>query len=55
MAFSVTVEPGGPPVEVQASFEQKPKGSLLLLLAIVVVAAVLVFLLKDQASSLPLY
>jgi uncharacterized membrane protein len=55
MPFSVTVEPGGPPVEVQANFEQKPKASLLLYLAIVVLAAILVFLIQDQASSLPLY
>ncbi|MEA3076743.1 MAG: hypothetical protein QOF60_1651 [Actinomycetota bacterium] len=56
LPFSVTVEPGGQPVEVHANFEQKPKGSsIFILLAILVAAGVLVFLLKDQASSLPLY
>lgn len=55
MPFSVTVEPGGPPVEVQANFEQKAKGgSLLLILAILVLAGVLVFLLQDNASGLAL-
>lgn len=54
MPFNVLVESGGRPVNVDASFEQKPKGSILLLVAIVAVAAVLVFLLSDQAQSLPL-
>jgi hypothetical protein len=56
LPFTVLVEPGGTPVQSDATFEQKAKGGgVLVLLAIVVVAAVLVFLLKDQASSLPLY
>ena len=55
MPFNVFVEPGGPPVQVDANFEQKPKGSILLLLAILVVIGVLVFLVKDQAGALPLY
>ena len=55
MPFNVLVEPGGPPVQVDANFEQKPKGSILLLLAILVVIGVLVFLVKDQAGALPLY
>lgn len=50
--FTVFVEPGGPPVEVEGGFEQKPKGSLLLFVAILVVAGVLVFLLKDQVGAL---
>jgi hypothetical protein len=54
MPFNVLVEPGGAPVNVDASFEQKPKASILLFLAILVVAGVLVFLLKDQAGALPL-
>ena len=54
MPFNVLVEPGGPPVQVDANFEQKPKGSILLLLAILVVIGVLVFLVKDQAGALPL-
>ncbi|MDQ3107309.1 MAG: hypothetical protein M3Q68_05825, partial [Actinomycetota bacterium] len=54
MPFTVTVDPGGAPVAVDASFEQKPKGSILLLLAIIVVAGVLVFLLQDQAGALAL-
>jgi hypothetical protein len=52
--FNVVVEPGGTPVNVDASFEQKPKGSILLFLAILVVAGILVFLLKDSAGALPL-
>ena len=54
MPFNVLVEPGGRPVNVDAGFEQKPKGSILLLVAIVIVAVVLVYLLADQAQSLPL-
>ena len=54
MPFNVLVEPGGPPVQVDANFEQKPKGSILLLLAILVVVAVLVYLVQDQAGALPL-
>lgn len=52
LPFQVYVEPGGPPVQVEGSFEQKPKGSILTILAILVVAGVLVFLLKDQAGAL---
>jgi hypothetical protein len=55
MPFNVVVEPGGPPVQVDGNFEQKPKASVLLYLAILIVAAVLVFLLSKQASALPLY
>jgi hypothetical protein len=55
MPFNVFVEPGGPMVQVDGNFEQKPKGSILLLLAIVIVIGVLVFLVKDQAGALPLY
>ena len=56
MPFNVIVEPGGPPVQVDGAFEQKPKTSILLILAIIVVAAVLVVLLKQmQANALPLY
>jgi hypothetical protein len=55
MPFNVFVEPGGPMVQVDANFEQKPKGSILLLLAILIVIGVLVFLVKDQAGALPLY
>jgi hypothetical protein len=55
MPFNVLVEPGGPPVQVDGAFEQKPKASILLFLAILVVAAVLVVLLKQQADALPLY
>jgi hypothetical protein len=55
MPFNVVVEPGGPPVQVDGAFEQKPKASILLFLAILVVAAVLVVLLKQQADALPLY
>jgi hypothetical protein len=55
MPFNVLVEPGGPPVQVDGAFEQKPKASILLFLAILVVAGVLVVLLKQQANALPLY
>jgi hypothetical protein len=54
MPFQVFVEPGGPMVTADGNFEQKPKGSILLFLAILVVAGVLVYLLQDQAGSLPL-
>lgn len=54
LPFQVHVEPGGPPVQVDGTFEQKPKGSILTILAILVVLGVLVFLLKDQAGALPL-
>jgi len=54
MPFQVQVEPGGAPVNVDATFEQKPKSSVLLFLAILVVAGVLVYLLQDQAGALPL-
>ena len=55
MPFNVLVEPGGPPVQVDGAFEQKPKASILLFLAILIVAGVLVVLLKQQADALPLY
>ena len=55
MPFNVLVEPGGPTVQVDANFEQKPKGSILLLLAILIVIGVLVYLVQDQAGALPLY
>lgn len=54
MPFQVHVEPGGAPINLDASFEQKPKASILLFLAIIAVAGVLVYLLQDQAGSLPL-
>ena len=54
MPFNVHIEPGGPAVDVDGAFEQKPKSSILLFLAIIAVAGVLVFLLQDQAGSLPL-
>ena len=54
MPFNVLIEPGGPPTQVDANFEQKPKASLLLFLAILVVAGVLVYLIQDQAGALPL-
>lgn len=53
MPFQVQVDPGGGPVNVDGNFEQKPKASILLFLAIIAVAAVLVYLLQDQAGSLP--
>lgn len=53
--FQVHVESAGPPVEVEGAFEQTAKSSsLLVFVAIAVVAAVLVFLVQDQASGLPL-
>ncbi len=52
--FHVEVQGGSSPTKLDASFEQKPKGSILLLLAILVVAGVLVFLLKDQVGAQPL-
>jgi len=52
LPFTVVVESGGAPVQADAAFEQKPKGSVFIIIAILVVAAALVFLLKDQASSL---
>lgn len=54
MPFNVFVEPGGPTVQVDANFEQKPKASLLVFVAILVLIGVLVFLVQDQAGSLPL-
>jgi hypothetical protein len=54
MPFQVEVDPGGGPVKVDGNFEQKPKASILLFLAIIAVAGVLVYLLQDQAGSLPL-
>ena len=54
MPFNVLIEPGGPPVQVDANFEQKPKASLLLFLAILIVLGVLVYLVQDQAGALPL-
>jgi hypothetical protein len=45
MPFSVVVEQGGMPVQVDGTMEQKPKGSILLFLAIIVVAGVLAYLL----------
>lgn len=53
--FQVHVEGGSVPVQVEGAFEQSAKSSsLLVFLAIAVVAAVLVFLVMDQASGLPL-
>ena len=54
MPFNVVVEPGGPPVQVDANFEQKPKASILLFVAILVLVGILVFLVQDQAGALPL-
>lgn len=54
MPFNVVVEPGGPPVQVDANFEQKPKASILLYLAILALVGVLVYLVQDQAGALPL-
>lgn len=54
MPFQVLIEPGGPPVQVDANFEQKPKASLLIFVAILVLLGVLVFLIQDQAQALPL-
>ncbi|HVF31922.1 MAG TPA: hypothetical protein VM933_02695 [Acidimicrobiales bacterium] len=54
MPFTVFVEPGGPTVQVDANFEQKPKASLLLFVAILVLLGVLVYLVQDQAGALPL-
>jgi hypothetical protein len=54
MPFNVLIEPGGPPVQVDANFEQKPKASILLFLAILIVLGVLVYLVQDQAGALPL-
>lgn len=54
MPFQVFVEPPGSMVTADGAFEQKPKASILLFLAILVVAGVLVYLLQDQAGSLPL-
>jgi hypothetical protein len=55
MPFNVLIEPGGPPVQVDANFEQKPKASILLFLAILIVLGVLVVLIRDQAAGgLPL-
>lgn len=51
LPFNVVVEPGGSPVQVDAAFEQKPKGSVMLLVAIVAVAGLLVFLLKDRVAA----
>ena len=48
MPFNVVVEPGGPPVQVDANFEQKPKASILVFLAIIALLGVLAFLLKDM-------
>ena len=53
--FQVDVEGGSAPAQVESAFEQSAKSSsLLVFVAIAVVAAVLVFLVQDQASSLPL-
>lgn len=53
--FQVHVEGGSAPVQVEGAFEQSAKSSsLLVFVAIAVVAAVLVFLVQDQASGLPL-
>lgn len=54
MPFQVEVDAGAGPVKVDGNFEQKPKASILLFLAIIAVAGVLVYLLQDQAGSLPL-
>jgi uncharacterized membrane protein len=54
MPFQVQVTAGGPQVNADAAFEQKPKSSVLLFLAILVVAGVLVYLLQDQAGALAL-
>lgn len=54
MPFNVFVEPGGPTVQVDANFEQKPKASLLLFVAILLLLGVLVYLVQDQAGALPL-
>ena len=51
MPFNVLIEPGGPPVQVDANFEQKPKASILLFLAILIVLGVLVYLVQDQAAG----
>ena len=51
MPFNVLVEPGGPPVQVDGAFEQKPKASILLFVAILIVAGVLAFLLMQQAGQ----
>lgn len=53
--FQVHVEGGSAPVQVEGAFEQRAKSSsLLVFVAIAVVAAMLVFLVQDQASGLPL-
>ena len=53
LPFTVSIEPGGPPVTVEGAFEQKAKGgSILVLVAILIVVGALVFLLKDQAGAL---
>lgn len=54
MPFNVVIEPGGPPVQVDGNFEQKPKASILLFIAILVLIGVLVYLVQDQAGALPL-
>lgn len=52
--FQVHVEGGSAPVQVEGAFEQRAKSSsLLVLVAIAVVAAMLLFLVQDQASGLP--
>jgi hypothetical protein len=49
LPFSVLVEPGGPAVNVDAAFEQKPKASLLLFVGILLAAGVLAVLLADPS------
>jgi hypothetical protein len=51
LPFTVVVEPGGLPVQVDGTFEQKPKASIFLFVAIVVLLGVLVLLLKDRAGA----
>lgn len=45
LPFNVVVEPGGAPVQVEATFQQKAKVSLLLLVGIVLALGVLAYLL----------
>ena len=48
MPFSVVVEPGGQPVQVDGAFEQRPKANLLVYVAIVALLCVLAFLVIDS-------
>jgi hypothetical protein len=47
MPFNVVIQPGGAPVQVEATFSQKPRGSIFLLIAILVLVAVLAYLLTQ--------